>query len=185
MAQALEICDVIGQPDKLASEIANKFTQWQTYRRDWLETIKEAREYVFATDTRQTTNSSLPWKNSVHIPKLCQIRDNLHANYMAALFPTEYAIRWEGDDRDAEQKAKRQTIEQYMQNKMRQSRFRAVVSDLVYDWIDFGNVFAMPAFVADYKEDTLTGEKFPVYIGPTLQRISPLGHCVRPYRFSL
>lgn len=174
MAQALEIDKVLGPPETLASNIANKYMEWQSYRQEWLDTIKEIREYVFATDTKQTTNGSLPWKNSVHIPKLCQIRDNLHANYMAALFPTEYAIQWEGDDRDSEQKSKRLVIEQYMQNKMRQSKFRSVVSELIYDWIDFGNVFAMPQFVADYKKDPLTGEEFPVYIGPSLKRISPL-----------
>lgn len=173
MAQALEIDKVLGPPETLASVIANKYQEWQSFRQEWLDRIKEVREYVFATDTRHTTNNSLPWKNSVHIPKLCQIRDNLHANYMAALFPTEYAITWEGDDRDAEQKEKRQVIEQYMQNKMRQSKFRATVSDLIYDYIDFGNCFAMPIFTADYKEDATTGERSPTYIGPSLKRISP------------
>lgn len=173
MAQALELCDIIGQPDKLASQIANKYTEWQSYRNKWLDTVREIREYVFATSTRTTSNASLPWKNSVHIPKLCQIRDNLHANYMAALFPQEYAIVWEGDDEDAQSKAKREMIENYMQNKMRQSKFRTTVSDLVYDFIDFGNVFAMPVFIADYKTDSNTGEKYPTYIGPSLQRISP------------
>lgn len=173
MAQTLELCDILAEEDKLASQIANKYVEWQSFRQNWLDTIKEVREYVFARDTRSTSNQSLPWKNNVHIPKLCQIRDNLHANYMAALFPSEYSITWEGEDETAEEKEKRKTIEQYMQNKMRQSKFRATCSDLVYDWIDFGNVFALSSFVADYKEDA-TGEKFPTYIGPTLQRISPL-----------
>lgn len=173
MAQTLELYDIIGDPDRLASQIANKYQEWQSYRNKWLDTIREIREYVFATSTKTTTNSSLPWKNSVHIPKLCQIRDNLHANYMAALFPQEYSIVWEGDDEDAQSKAKREAIENYMQNKMRQSKFRTTVSDLLYDFIDFGNVFSMPIFIADYKTDPDTGEKFPTYIGPSLQRISP------------
>lgn len=174
MANALEIVDVVGTPDNLAKIIANQYHEWSMFRHNWLETIKEVREYVFATDTSQTTNSSLRWKNKVHIPKLCQIRDNLHANYMAALFPNEYAIQWEGDDEQAEDKQRRLTIEQYMQNKMRQAKFRTEVSKLVYDYIDFGNVFAMPVFVSDYKKDHQTGEEFPVYVGPKVQRISPL-----------
>jgi len=174
LANALEIEDVIGTPDNLATIIAGQYQEWTNFRSLWLDTIKEIREYVFATDTTQTTNASLPWKNKVHIPKLCQIRDNLHANYMSALFPNEYAIQWEGDDDDAEEKSKRQLIEQYMQNKMRQSKFRTEVSKLVYDFIDFGNVFAMPQFVAEYKEDPRTGERFPVFVGPKVQRISPL-----------
>jgi hypothetical protein len=174
MANALELCNVISEPDGLANHIANKYQEWQSFRTKWMDTVKEIREYVFATSTHTTTNASLPWKNSVHIPKLCQIRDNLHANYMAAIFPTEYAITWEGDDENSQSKAKRQMIEHYMQNKMRQSKFRAVVSELLYDFIDFGNVFAMPAFIADYKIDPSTGENSPVYIGPSLERISPL-----------
>lgn len=174
MANALELRDVVGEPDSLASQIANKYTEWQSYRNSWLDTIKEVREYVFARDTRTTTNSSLPWKNKTHLPKLCQIRDNLHANYMAALFPNDYAIQWEGDDRDSELKQKRLLIEQYMQNKLRQGKFRTEVSRLVYDFIDFGNVFAMPVFVADYKKDPDTNEESAVYIGPKAMRISPL-----------
>lgn len=174
MANALEITEVIGPPDNLAKIISNQYHEWSMFRANWLDTIKEIREYVFATDTNNTTNASLPWKNKVHIPKLCQIRDNLHANYMAALFPSEYAIQWEGDDKDSENKDKRLIIEQYMQNKMRQSKFRTEVSKLLYDWIDFGNTFAMPQFVADYKTDPNDGEVYPVYIGPRLQRISPL-----------
>jgi hypothetical protein len=174
MANAIEIEKVLGEPETLASTIANKYVEWQNFRANWLDTIKEIREYVFARDTHSTSNANLPWKNSVHIPKLCQIRDNLHANYMAALFPTEYAIRWEGDDKNSEQKSKRLLIEEYMQNKMRQAKFKATVSDLIFDYIDFGNVFAMPQFIADYKQDPQTGEKFPIYIGPSLSRISPL-----------
>lgn len=177
MAQALEIkelADVLGEPHLLASFIANKYQEWQSYRQMWLDRTKEAREYVFATDTSTTTNSSLPWKNKTHTPKLCQIRDNLHANYMAALFPQEYSIVWEGDDRDSELKEKRIVIEEYMRNKMRQAKFRSTVSNLIYDWIDYGNVFAMPVFVADYKKDTVTGEEFPIYVGPDIKRISPL-----------
>src|SRR4051812_20564311 len=124
MANTLELCDVISDPDRLASQIANKYNEWQSFRNKWMDTVREIREYVFATSTHTTTNASLPWKNSVHIPKLCQIRDNLHANYMAAIFPTEYAIVWEGDDEDSQSKQKRMMIEQYMQNKMRQSQFR-------------------------------------------------------------
>src|SRR5687768_5745478 len=113
MANALELEDILADEDRLASDIANKYHEWQSFRASWLDTVKEVREYVFATDTRHTTNSSLPWKNRTHIPKLCQIRDNLHANYMAAIFPNEYPVRWEGDDDSAEEKEKRLVIEQY------------------------------------------------------------------------
>jgi hypothetical protein len=173
MAQTVELHDVIGPPTGLATIIANKYQEWVTYRTTWIDRTKEIREYIFATDTNNTTNQSLPWKNKTHIPKICQIRDNLHANYQAALFPNEYAIQWEGDEESAEEKDKRLVIEQYMANKLRKSKFRTEVSKLILDWIDYGNCFAMPVFVAEYKTDA-SGAEIPVYVGPKLQRISPL-----------
>jgi hypothetical protein len=172
MANAIEFNEVVETADTLAAEIANRFTEWTNFRTQWLDQTKEVREYIFATDTRSTTNSSLPWKNRTHIPKICQIRDNLHANYLAALFPNEYALQWEGDNAEAEGKETRLVVEQYMGNKLRKSKFRTEVSKLVLDWIDYGNCFAMPVFVADYKS-TPAGD-IPVYVGPKLVRISPL-----------
>jgi hypothetical protein len=174
MANTLELSEVIGPPDPLADVISKRYIEWEMFRNQWLDRTKEIREYIFATDTQNTTNQSLPWKNKTHIPKLCQIRDNLHANYMAALFPNEYSIQWEGDQEEAEDKEIRKTIEQYMANKLRKSKFRTEVSKIVLDWIDYGNCFAMPAFIADYKKDTTTNGDIPVYVGPKLERISPL-----------
>ncbi len=173
MANAISLQDVAGTPESLASLIAQKYITWESYRGAWLDTTKEVREYVFAIDTRHTSTNHLPWKNSTHLPKLCQIRDNLHANYMAAIFPSDYPVQWEGDDLGSETKEVRLVIEQYMQHKMRQSKFRAEVSKLLYDWIDYGNCFSMPVFHAEYKEGA-DGVNIPTYVGPKLQRISPL-----------
>ena len=70
---------------------------WDTYHNqmqskinDWIE----IQEYIFATDTTTTSNSTLPWKNSTTLPKLCQIRDNLHSNYLSALFPNDSWLQW-------------------------------------------------------------------------------------------
>lgn len=172
MAQTLDLDNFL-ERETTAADIGNKYQEWENYRNTWLNEKAEIQQYLFATDTTTTTNASLPWKNKVHIPKLCQIRDNLHANYMAALFPNDGAIIWEGDDTDSETHTKRMAIQNYMANKLKQSGFRTEVSRLVYDFIDYGNVFAMPVFVAEYTEDALSGEKVPVYIGPKVQRISP------------
>ena len=172
MATEIQIEDFI-MPDNLAAQIANKYQTWENLRTLWLDEKQEIQEYIFATDTSTTTNSALPWKNRTHIPKLCQIRDNLHANYMATLFPNDNSIVWEGDDTDAETRDKRKTIQAYMQNKLKQSGFMTEVSRLVLDYIDYGNVFAMPVFEASYKEDPTTGEKIPTYIGPKIKRIAP------------
>lgn len=74
-------------PDQLASQIVSTWTEWHNYRAKWLEEKKELRNYVFATDTSSTSNAKLPWSNSTTTPYICQIYDNLKAQYEAALFP--------------------------------------------------------------------------------------------------
>lgn len=177
--RALDISDIT-QPDQLAVTISNKYVEWESMRNAWLAEKSEIQEYIFATDTSGTSNSSLPWKNSVHIPKLCQIRDNLNANYMAALFPNDRPVSWEGDDESSEAKTKREVIEAYMNNKMRMSHYRSVVQMLVNDYIDYGNAFATTEFVAEYTEDPQTGEKVQGYVGPRLVRISPMDIVFNP-----
>lgn len=173
MARTLDINDII-KPDNVATNISDTFQRWEMMRNQWLEGKQEIQRYIFATDTSTTSNSWLPWKNSTHLPKLCQIRDNLNANYMAALFPNDQPIEWEGDDDAAESKQKRMVIEQYMENKMRGGKFRIEVQKCVNDWIDYGNAFAMTEFVAEKTIDPITKEETPGFVGPKLVRISPL-----------
>lgn len=163
----------ITSTDSLAGEISRKFLEWNILRQRWMNEKQEIRNYIFATDTTSTTNSQLPWRNTTTIPKLCQIRDNLHANYMAALFPNEHWINWEGANDEAETKEKRNIIEQYMLNKTRQSDFKNTVSRLVLDYIDYGNVFSTTDYVEEIVEDPDTGETTKGYTGPKLRRISP------------
>lgn len=167
-------------PDGLATKIASLYQEWEMLRNVWAESKQEIQNYIFAQDTTQTTNADLPWKNSTHIPKLCQIRDNLHANYMAALFPNDRPFEWEGDDEDSEAKDKRQTIEAYMENKTRQGGFRSEMSKCVADYIDYGNTFAMVDFIAESITDTQTGEQISGYVGPKVVRISPMDIVFNP-----
>lgn len=173
MARTLDLDNII-QPEQLGHFVANKWLEWEMYRQQWLLEKREIRNYIFATDTSTTSTSSLPWKNSTHVPKLCQIRDNLHANYMAALFPNDRPIRWEGDDESSEAIGKRRVIEQYMENKMRLGGYRTEVSKLVLDYIDYGNAFCCTEFIAEKTLDPQTGEETPGFVGPKLTRISPL-----------
>lgn len=172
MARTMDLRDFV-DPETMAADIAMKWTEFDTLRETWLSNKKEIQEYIFATTTDNTANSSLPWKNKVHIPKLCQIRDNLHANYMATLFPNDKSIVWEGSDQESATKEKRKVIQGYMQNKLRQTKFRTEVSRLILDYIDCGNCFAMPVFEANYTIDPDTGEEVPDYVGPRMKRIAP------------
>lgn len=167
-----EVCDIAGKQD-LADQITRMWSSANDDRRAWLDQKLELRNYIFATDTTTTSNQSLPWKNKTTVPKLCQIRDNLHANYMSALFPTDPWLKWEGHSQDAVVKQKREAIEAYMQNKVRMSNLATTVSQLLYDYIDYGNVFYDTVYVNEVttSED---GEVKQGYQGPQLVRISPL-----------
>lgn len=85
--------------DQLGCRLSEMWLTWNTFRQPWISKTREIREYVYATDTTTTTNSSLPWTNKTTIPKLTQIRDNLYANYMATMFPKRRWLKWEGADR--------------------------------------------------------------------------------------
>lgn len=171
MAQTLDLEQFLGV-EATATTIANYWQSWDNLRAPWVAQKKEIQEYLFATSTMHTGNSSLPWKNRIHIPKLCQIRDNLHANYMSTLRPNDNALIWEGDDTDSETREKRITIQNYMNQKIKQGNVWDEIEKLVLDYIDYGNCFAMPVFEARYSNDPL-GDRVPSFIGSKLQRISP------------
>lgn len=165
--------------DNLAKYIAHTWFRYNSQKQKAIELWKEVRNYVFATDTTTTTNKSLPWKNSTTLPKLCQIRDNLHSNYVSALFPNDSWLKWEAHTREAAAKDKVKAIEAYMSNKTRTGHFRTEVSKLVYDYIDYGNAFA----TVDYENQFILnhrGEKVADYIGPVIKRISPLDIVFNP-----
>ena len=170
--KTLDINTLLYDRDYLATAISLKYDEWQIYRQAWLAEKKELRNYLFATDTRSTTNSKLPWKNSTTTPKLTQIRDNLHANYLAALFPGQDWLEWEGNSESDETAQKKEAIENYMQTKIRQDNAESVFSRLLLDYIDYGNVFA----TVDWADESVALEDGTIqrgYVGPRFRRISP------------
>lgn len=177
-SKPLEITSQFGSDDA-AKYIAHTWHIYNTQRQPKLELWKELRNYVFATDTTTTTNKTLPWKNSTTLPKLCQIRDNLHSNYVSALFPNDEWLQWEGYSQDSAVKDKALAIEAYMSNKTRESHFRTEMSKCLYDYIDYGNAFATVDFEASYRTNAM-GEKLVNYIGPRMRRISPLDIVFNP-----
>jgi len=172
MSKTIDFCEW-ADADKLANNIASKFVYWESLRAPWKALMKELRDYIFATDTRSTTSGVLPWKNTVHIPKLCQIRDNLYANYIAALYPNDQAITWEGDDTSSNTKQKRNVITAYMRNKLRQSKFNVELNKCILDYIDYGNCFATIEYRNQRVVNEISGEAHQTYVGPALVRISP------------
>ena len=166
--------------NQLALSLVAMYNTWKLQRDGWEEEKKELRNYIFATDTTSTTNSSLPWKNKTTIPKICQIRDNLHANYMDALFPNDDWLIWEGDDIDSVAVEKRKVLEQYTKNKALQSGLRETISQLLYDYIDYGNAFGEVIWVNETHIDPVTNEEVTTYMGPKALRISPFDMIFNP-----
>jgi len=176
----VEIESILDDRDWLATQVADLYSNWSMQRNNKREEWKELRNYLFATSTQDTTNSLLPWKNTTTIPKLTQLRDNLHANYMSALFPNDDWFKWEGHSAEAEVAAKREAIESYMKTKLSQNGFYNVISDLLYDYIDYGNPIGDVEFVNEEVIDDVTGEITTSYIGPRAVRISPFDIVFNP-----
>ena len=171
--------EYIISPDNMAVQIAEQWRDWSTKRNHKVEEWKELRNYLYATDTRTTKNAMLPWSNSTTTPKLTQIMDNLHANYFATLFPQKTWFKFEAKSREENIKIKRDAIQAYMENKIQQSGFVNEASELLFDYIQYGNCFATVSWEENYqvKEDT---NMVVNYIGPRLVRISPFDICFNP-----
>lgn len=171
-SNTFDVFGLIGQ-DAKAHEILIKWDSWKNARIPWEEQVKELRDYLYAVDTSTTANLSNPFANRTTVPKLTQIAQNIHANYFEHMFSNEDWISWEAHNREAALNDKRKSIESYMRTKSRQQQLPQVLSDLIWDWIIYGNCFAELCYTKDKKKDPITGEEIPGYVGPRLQRISP------------
>lgn len=168
----------------MACNISETWDRWKRSRDSFESEQRELRNYIFATDTTKTTNSQLPWKNKTTMPKICQIRDNLHANYMAALFPNEDWLEWEGGNEESVTYEKAKAIKAYMKNKLDVFGFKDTISQLVLDYIDTGNPVAGIEWVNETKTDPVSGEVIPGRIGPRAYRISLFDHVFDPSAIS-
>lgn len=175
-------------PDAVATDIADKYITWEDNRQEKVAEWRELQEYIFATDTTKTTNSKLPWSNKTTMPKLCQIRDNLFANYMATMFPKRRWLIWEGETPTDEETLKRKTIESYIAWIIDRNEFYDEVSKLILDYIDYGNCFGTIEWIDKTqildKEENLSNLNDPSekvgFVGPMIKRISPLDIVFNP-----
>lgn len=166
-------------PDRQASQIADKYIVWQGMRRPWLNSIEEVRKYVFATDTSATTNSKTPWKNKTTLPKLCQTRDNLKANYTATMYPQRKNIIFEANEKDSNSKKKRDAIQNYMRWCVDHPSFRVELDKCIDDYLDTGNAIGTVEWIDErvQREDGTTQGGF---VGPAIRRISPIDIVFNP-----
>lgn len=176
--KTLDLDDYITK-DQLASRISNLWMEWNSRRSVFLDQKRELRDYIYATDTTTTTNSKLPWTNKTTLPKLTQIRDNLYANYVAALFPKRKWIKWEGDTKQDQTKGKTSAIRDYISWVVSQRQFKEEIKKLVYDYIDYGNAFGTVEWI-DESTTSENGKVKPGFVGPRIVRISPIDILMNP-----
>lgn len=169
--KTVDIASILTQ-DTIGTHVASKWCEWDNMRANWKNESREIREYLFATDTKKTSNSKLPWKNTTTRPKLTQIRDNLIANYIASLFPKRKWLFWKGGTEADGTKEKRDAIEKYIEYAVQQPEFIKEITKVLTDYIDDGNCFVSPEWL-DQRITLEDGTTKVGYAGPTAKRISP------------
>src|SRR5690554_909680 len=176
--------NALGHPDAIAKEIMGLWYSWKSARSLADQRWAEAKRYVFATSTRETTNVQNDWDNTVHRPKLYNLYNNLLVNTDFALFPKNDWLEFISYDQQSDSKTKRDAALAYLRTKHRMSGFRKVIRKLVSDWILYGNCFADVEYMTEMSYDPTTGEMVPAYVGPRPYRISPYDIVFNPTAIS-
>lgn len=178
-ANSIDLCNVLGASEHvLAGEITSLWEEWRSAAREAYERWKETTKYVYATSTKETTNSSNDHLHSTHIPVITQIKDNLEANYVEALFPSDDWFIFKGYDLESTFSDKRRVVEAYLKTKHDLSDFSITVQKLVSDWVLYGNCFAGVSYIQQQHE--FEGQNPFGYVGPKLYRISPFDIVFNP-----
>lgn len=177
--KVLELVGDIIEPDRLATRLSEQYLTWENQRMPWKKNMEEVNRYLYATDTSQTTNASLPWRNKTTIPKLCQIADNLYANYTLTMFPKDKSIFWSANNKDSNSKDKRDSIENYMSWVISQPAFKEELFKSIMDYIHKGNAIGTVEWIDERVVDK-NGRTQMGYVGPAMRRISPLDCVMNP-----
>jgi len=157
----------------LATKIASLWHEWWTALEGERSLREEINEFLYATDTRTTSNSRNAYSHSTHRPKLAQIKDNLIANYKEGVMPGQHWMRFEGEDEDSSDEDKRRAVEAYLETKHRQIDFESIVEAWLDDWSGAaGNAFGGVTYVNDTYTDE-DGTTHTAYTGPMPYRIDP------------
>lgn len=175
--ETITLEDYLSQ-EMMAAQISSLWLEWTQARQGAEQEWMNTRNYLFATDTSTTVNSSLPWKNKTIIPKLTQIYDNLYANYAPSLFSGTNWLDYDVASNDEILGNKRRIVREYMRYKVEQSGFVPEMLKCLGDWIETGNCFALTDYcVSTFEQD---GETHVRYVGAKAHRISPYDIAFNP-----
>lgn len=159
--------------DGLGREIGNRWTTWDAARGVWAKNYQEVQQYLYATRTNDIIGQpSQEWYSNNHIPKLTQLRDLLITYYSESLFSLNDYIEWEGSTKDSNTQAQRNMIQAFIKGMLDKGGYRETVEQLLEDYVDCGNAFAMPEWVVDMVS-TPDGLK-ERFKGVKIRRINPM-----------
>ena len=171
--------------------LIKKYEEWKAGRSSMEAEWQATQNMIFATDAAQCVGreASSEWKNNSTRGKIAQIRDNLHANYSTAIFGNRNWIKWDASGNTPDLVKKRKVITSYMKNKLELNNFERVVSDLLYDYIDYGVAQASCSWQHREREVTNkhTGHTHTIleYSGPEAHRHSPHDIVINPTASSI
>jgi len=153
-------------------ELIMQFTNMENARAKADADAKELMDFLDATDTRSTTNNSLPFKNSTTIPKLAHIYQMMVTSYMEHMIPNRNWLDFVGNDNDAVNAEKRQVVKAYVQGKAAASNLAGTLERLVEDFVTRGYAVVHNRHVT---ETTTTVENRTInnYTGTVAERVSP------------
>ena len=165
--------------------LIKNYEEWKEGRSAIEKEWQATQNMIFATDAAQCVGlvASSEWKNNSTRGKIAQIRDNLHANYSTAIFGNRNWIKWDASGSTDDLIRKRKVITSYMKNKTELGGFEKVVSDLLYDYIDYGVALSSCAWEERSRQVvTATGNEHTIteFVGPVAYRHSPHDVVINP-----
>lgn len=191
-ANSIDFDALFAGSDDLAEEIGNLWSEWDGARSGVKKRWEEVTQFVFATSTRETMNGSAGglyddetytgdeesegggFDHSTHIPKLCEIFDNLTATYMRATMPHENFFTYRAFDANAAKKEVRLLVESYLKSKHRANNLRGIYQQVIDDLCLYGNCFVYVDFINEQVNANVGNEiHHEAYVGPKPRRISP------------
>lgn len=156
----------------LIDELTLTFTSMEGARTSHDREVRELKDFIDATDTRGTTNSKLPFKNSTTINKLAHLYMTATTTFMEHMIPNSNWIDFVGRDADSVNAEKREVVKAYVRGKVEASNLESVMERWVEDFWTDGYAVSHTRHV---KRSTVTVEGVVVnnYTGTVAERVSP------------
>jgi hypothetical protein len=162
------------KPNKIATMITDRYSQFQMYRTTNRDKWTELESYLYATDTTSLDGGSAH-DHTTHIPILASLKEELEAIVYSAVMPHEEFLGWRPYDREANSIAVRRKVLEYVRNRHVLNDFERTLRKLIQDLVMYGICFSKVCYV----DERVNGVG---YVGPKPVRISPYDIVFDPTR---